>query len=226
MAAKEYIIQNANHNNMGRLNIVGCIFGRLTVIEFSGVKNQKTLWLCKCSCGKEIVAVGAMLKAGNTNSCGCFKIDGIVNRSLKHGHQRIGNKSAEYRAWRHMKSRCYNPNVERYDNYGGKGVIVCDRWINSFENFYLDMGQRPSPLHSVDRYPDVNGNYEPSNCRWATTEQQSRNTTKNHWLEYGGEKLVLSDWAIKLKTFPANINRMLKKKSFKEVVEYYKNKTC
>lgn len=181
-----------------KLDIVGQVFGRLTITEFVGTNSHGTIWTCMCICGNEIIASGKQLKIGNTKSCGCLKIEGIISRSLKHGHQRVSNKSAEYRAWRHMKSRCYNPNVERYENYGGKGVTVCDRWLNSFENFYADMGSRPSPLHLLDRYPDVNGNYEPSNCRWAT----------------------------RLKTFPANLNRMLKKKSFKEVIEYYKNKIC
>lgn len=209
-----------------RMEITGQIFGRLTVIEFIEVRNGRTMWRCKCKCGNEVIAVGQYLKSGNTRSCGCFKIDGIRQRSIKHGHQTIENKSAEYRIWRHMKSRCYNPNVERYPNYGGRGVKVCERWINSFENFFFDMGPRPSANHSLDRYPNVNGDYEPTNCRWATTKEQSRNTTTNSWLEYEGERLILSDWAIKLKTFPSNINRMLKKKSFKEVVEYYKNRIC
>jgi|SRR6478752_562102 len=209
-----------------RLDIVGQTFERLSVIAFAGVKGEKTMWLCRCKCGKEIRVAGVSLRAGKTKSCGCYKVDGIRERSLKHGHQTQDNNSAEYRIWRHMKSRCYNPNVERYPNYGGRGVIVCERWLNSFENFYADMGPRPTASHSIDRFPDVNGNYEPSNCRWATTTEQSRNTTQNNWLEYNGERLILSDWAIRLKAHPSNINRMLKRKSFKEVVEYYKNKTC
>lgn len=95
-------------------------------------------------------------------------------------------ESAEYRAWCHMKTRCLLKTVHNYASYGGRGIRVCERWLNSFENFYADMGPRPSKLHSLDRYPDKNGNYEPANCRWATAKEQARNLRTNKIIEYNG----------------------------------------
>ena len=122
-----------------------------------------------------------------------------------------------------MKTRCSLPSVERFPNYGGRGVGVCERWESSFENFLADVGPRPSINHSLDRI-DVNGNYEPGNVRWATRAEQMRNMTTNHWEEYNGERRILSDWAVIFKTSPSNINSKLKKMSFAAIVEYFKNK--
>ncbi len=209
-------------------DLTNLVFGRLTVIEYAGLKERKSgrraQWKCLCSCGKVLNVVGSDLLRGGSTSCGCYKNEKIGKLNLTHGQQRKGKRTSEHRSWRHMKSRCYNPNVERYPNYGGKGIKVCDRWLNSFENFFEDMGPKPSPLHSLDRFPDTNGDYEPSNCRWGTREQQSRNTTKNHWIEFGGERMILTDWAKRLGTSAGNINRMMKKKSISETIEYHLNK--
>lgn len=206
-------------------NLVGLKFGRLKVQEYAGRKgtkiNTRIVWKCQCDCGKIVIVQGIDLTRGMSKSCGCLKIDLLIQRSMTHGHQRGDQKSPEYRTWRHIKSRCYNPNVERYPNYGGRGIKMCDRWKDSFVNFYADMGPRPSNKHSIDRFPDINGDYEPNNCRWATSSQQLRGMTINHWLEYNGDRRVLTDWAIELKTFPSSINRMLKTKNFEQVVQYY-----
>lgn len=93
-----------------------------------------------------------------------------------------------------MKTRCYNPRNKRYDRYGGRGIIVCERWLNSFENFLADMGRRPSPVHSLDR-KDNDGNYEPGNCRWATAREQANNSSHVRWLAHGGVTLSLTGWA-------------------------------
>jgi hemin uptake protein HemP len=130
-----------------------------------------------------------------------------------------------------MKNRCYNKNGEDYPEYGAKGIKVCDRWRKSFENFFADMGKRPSKTHSIDRYPNKKGNYNPSNCRWATKKEQSRNLKSNKYFLYNGEMIILKDLAEILKTHPSNINRMLLSKSIVETIEYYelrniKNKKC
>lgn len=111
---------------------------------------------------------------------------------MKHGAAKRNKETPEYRAWKHMKSRCYNPNVEKYSDYGGRGILVCDRWLQSFSNFYEDMGPRPSPYHSIDRM-DNNSNYESSNCRWATKSEQAYNRRQGkrpRKLAYRGVSIV------------------------------------
>lgn len=116
-------------------------------------------------------------------------------KMVKHGCSGR-NKTAEYRSWACAKDRCYNKKATGYENYGGRGIIVCDRWLHSFENFLLDMGEKPTPKHSLDRI-DVNGNYCPENCRWATIFIQSRNKKKRTLFTYKNESLCIADWSIR-----------------------------
>src|SRR5688572_29552695 len=167
-----------------KLDLTGRRFGRLTAIKDIGKTNQGVYnWLCRCDCGNEIVVRGTSLTYGSTKSCGCLISESTSKRFKKHGKS---NGSDEYLAWENMKARCYQKSNIRYGEYGGRGIIVCDRWKNSFENFYSDVGNRPSKLHSLDRFPDVNGNYEPRNVRWATMAQQNRNKRDNVVIEYEG----------------------------------------
>lgn len=202
------------------IDISNQVFGRLSVIRFFGMDKQGAKWVCICTCGKDVIQFGKTLRSGKAVSCGCYKNEKIFERSFKHGH---ANKTAEYRAWRHMKSRCYNPNVYNYEIYGGSGIIVCDRWLESFEYFLSDMGARPTPEHSIDRI-NGKGNYEPKNCRWATKAEQSRNISTNRWIEFHGNRLILSDWATMFKTTPTNLSRMIKGKSILYAFNYYLNK--
>jgi hypothetical protein len=124
-----------------------------------------------------------------------------------------------------MKRRCYAPSVKEFRNYGGNGIRVCDRWRYSFENFLTDMGRRPTPNHSIDRFPDKKGNYEPSNCRWATRAEQNRNLNRNVWIEHDGKKMILEDWARLLKIHGRNISRHLNRgKTLSWVVNYFTTK--
>jgi hypothetical protein len=113
---------------------------------------------------------------------------------LRHGHARKGKSTGEYFTWQSMIQRCKNPNSVQYPRYGGRGISVCEQW-NEFAVFLRDMGERPSPGHSIDRFPDKNGNYEPGNCRWATRKEQGRNTRQNRLITIKGETRCLIEWA-------------------------------
>lgn len=114
---------------------------------------------------------------------------------IKHGHARKGHISLEFHSWASMLSRCTNPKDANFYLYGERGIAVCARWLNSFENFLTDMGPRPSKSHTIDRYPDKNGNYEPGNCRWATKLEQGNNTRRNVLLEFAGKRQTIAQWA-------------------------------
>lgn len=161
---------------MKKLDIEGLRFGKLTAIQQNG-KNTfgQLLWKCVCECGNTANVVAAKLNSGHTKSCGCLVGISVIKRCTTHGQNKRKNVTGEYRVWYHIKTRCLNSKVKEYKNYGGRGIKMCDRWLNSFENFFEDMGKRPSNKHSIDRFPNKNGNYEKINCRWATSEQQARN---------------------------------------------------
>lgn len=115
--------------------------------------------------------------------------------SISHGHASRKGTSAEYWTWKNMKARCLSPTNPQYSNYGGRGIRICERWLANFENFLADMGSRPSSKHSLDRYPDNNGNYEPGNVRWATQQQQTRNRRGNHLVTINEDTRCLTEWA-------------------------------
>lgn len=140
-----------------------------------------------CECGVEKEFEGSSLRAGTSKSCGCTKKEIAKNINLSHGKY----KSPEYRTWVKMKERCYNPNTERYPSYGGRGITVCERWLNSFENFYEDMGKKPKG-YSIERI-NVDGNYEPNNCKWASSQEQHYNKTNTLYVEYKNENKSLSE---------------------------------
>lgn len=184
-------------------DLTGKKFGRLTVVGFSHLtKWRDACWTCRCSCGKTTAVRGCHLRAGNTGSCGCWQHETRIKNGheygyFKHGHTAGRTESAEYKCWSSMKNRCYNKNDRRYKDYGGRGITICKRWLNSFEDFYSDVGPRPGPGYSLDRISN-NGNYCRSNIRWATRKQQQRNQRSNRLIEFQNERLCVAEWAERL----------------------------
>lgn len=173
--------------------------GSLTVIEEAPRgPNRHRMFLCKCICGKVVKVRRVELLAARRTSCGCAMVKravaiGHANRT--HGESYGTGDTTEYHSWNQMIGRCCNPANHGYKDYGARGITVCERWRNSFEAFLADLGRKPSPQHSLDRYPDNDGNYEPGNVRWATRTEQGRNKRNNKLLAYKGQVLPLSAWA-------------------------------
>lgn len=152
-------------------------FGRWRVISTVIRRDGRRFWGCECDCGVLKQVYEQSLKAGRSRSCGCLRKERVSHRRFIHGAAYIPGQSAtpEYNAWQNAKRRCYDQNHPRYADWGGRGIAMCARWKDSFPSFLADMGPRPSPKHSLDRYPNNNGNYEPRNCRWGTAKQQVDN---------------------------------------------------
>ena len=180
-----------------RMDLTGQVFGRLTVLGLKsrggGYGATRLYWNCRCECGALTTCLTHALRSGGSKSCGCLNLDRVHERNKTHGK----TGSIEYSVWISMKGRCTNPRSDCYDRYGGRGIKVCDRWLNSFENFLADMGPRPSLAYSIDRI-DNNGNYEPGNCRWATMKAQGSNKRSNRLLEHNGLAMTISQWTAHL----------------------------
>lgn len=181
---------------MGRIDLMGQKFGRLTVIENAGSNARgSALWKCCCDCGNEIVAEARLLRSGNTKSCGCLKKDIQRKRMIKKNTTHNERYTRLYRTWAHMIWRCENPNAGAYPLYGGRGISVCREWRESFEDF-RDWARRSgyNDTLSIDRI-DVDGNYEPSNCRWITLDEQQNNKRNNHYLTFNGKTKTIAEWS-------------------------------
>lgn len=171
----------------------------------------KAYWVCQCTCEFQtvVVVLGYDLRNDLSKSClRCSRKRSALARTDNKKHRMSGTKV--YRAWQSMKNRCYNPDVTVYENYGGRGIQVCNRWLNSFENFYADMGDPPSNEHSIDRI-DVNGNYEPGNVRWATWKEQCRNKRNNIYIEFNGKRQTGAEWAKEFGVPPSTIYSRVEK---------------
>lgn len=175
-------------------DLTGMKFGRLTVLREDGRSNDGHVkWLCKCECGNLVSVISRDLRRGQ-QSCGCYR--SIKNKELHKTHGKTNTRL--FHIWGGMKARCCNPKSDSYNSYGGRGISVCEEWLNDFECFYdwsMSNGYRDDL--TIDRI-DFNGNYEPSNCRWATVKQQANNTRSNVYLEHEGKIQTMKMWAEEL----------------------------
>lgn len=190
----------------------GMRFGKLLVISQSKSSlSGNAIWLCLCDCGKSKEVLGGSLRQGTSKSCGCVHFS----------HGRSG--TTEYRSWCHMIERCENVKCADFKNYGGRGISVCARWRNSFENFLADMGEKPHPSLSIER-KENNGNYEPTNCQWATATEQRRNKRNIKFSmeiareirSYHYQGVRTADIARFFKTSGTHISHVIKNASWKE----------
>ncbi len=168
------------------VDVTGLRLGRLVAVKFARrAADRHSVWLWQCDCGRTVEVAANAVKNGNTRSCGCLKDEGANHRT--HG----ATGTTELAIWESMHQRCRNPNTVNYKHYGGRGIVVCERW-QRFESFLSDMGRRPSMDVTLDRV-DVNGNYEPSNCRWATAKEQHRNKRNTFWVKVNGARVSLTE---------------------------------
>ena len=183
--------------HMGRLiDLTDNVFERLKVIKRTGTDKQRNpLWLCKCECEKEVIVRGNLLKSGNTKSCGCLQKD--VAAKLKTTHSLSIDKNGVvprlYASWRNMKSRCFNPNTPKFKNHGGRGITVCEEWLDylPFHEWATSHGYRKDL--TLER-TNNDGNYEPGNCKWSTAKEQANNKRTTKIIEINNERHTQSEW--------------------------------
>ena len=187
---------------MNFVDLSGQKIGRLTVLKRVENKSGRVRWLCKCDCGNVTQATANQLITGKKVSCGCFKKEKLKYEKKTHGL----SSSKTYYSWCNMIRRCNQKNHRAFIHYGGRGISVCERWM-TFENFLSDMGEKPDGL-TLER-KNVNGNYEPSNCRWATPSQQAANTRRT--IVWNGQKTTIKAVAAKHGVPRTSLNKLLKR---------------
>lgn len=196
-------------------DLTGRTFNNLTILKFAEKgKKGKYKWLCRCTCGNEKIILGASLKSGNTKSCGCLQKEKVRKRSTKHGL----SETKEYSNWYSMINKCNNPTNNQYKDYGDIGIIVCERWLESFETFLEDVGKRPTDKHILDRIDKI-GDFEPNNCKWATRKERANNRRYNKYITIGNERKSIIEWCEISKTKRSTItNRLIRNWSPEEAV--------
>lgn len=174
-------------------DLAGKRFGRLLV--HARVKiDERVGYHCLCDCGNSKIIRAGDLRSGRSTSCGCYRAESAAQRMTTHGHSVQKIETREFRAWSAMRRRCRDKNHVSYKHYKQRGIKVCKQWQNSFENFLADVGPAPSEHHTLDRFPDKDGNYEPGNVRWATRKEQTWNSSRPRFLEFQGKRLPISEW--------------------------------
>ncbi len=172
---------------MNRSMLLGQRFGRLlvTLLDERRAINGERYWKCICQCGNICLVTTSNLRRGNVRSCACLQREANTTHGRSH--------SAEYKTWEAMRRRCMKPKDKNFHSYGGRGITVCERW-QKFEHFFTDMGEKPTPKHSIDRI-DNEGPYSPDNCRWATQQEQCQNRRGNLYLTYEDRRQTITEWA-------------------------------
>lgn len=175
-------------------NYTGKRFGRLVAVSFERRKSgsrYRIFWVCRCDCGQTTSVVNDALKSGDTQSCGCMQKEKARARRTSHGQSR----TRLYRIWEGIKTRCLSDTSPAFHNYGGRGISICERWREDFSAFAADVGDPPTTSHTIDRYPNNDGNYEPGNVRWATRQEQGRNRRGLNEIEFNGQLMCLAEVA-------------------------------
>lgn len=191
------------------IDLTGQRFGRWLVIKRVGTNNHGSpTWKARCDCGIVKIINGMALRQGASKSCGCYNKDVHREVCLKRNTTHGLVHSKAYHTWVNMRQRCENPKATAYKKYGAKGITVCERW-KTFENFYADIGEPPSPLHTIER-KDPKGEYAPGNCRWATQKEQQNNRSNNHRITHGGETKTLNQWAAHIGINRSSLTRRIK----------------
>lgn len=169
-------------------------FGRLVILGLAGKNKWRNYqWLCKCDCGKEIIATISNLRSEKTQSCGCLRKEIVMKTMTVHGHFKNRKMTGIYNSWCHMIQRCTNPNNKRYKDYGGRGITICDRWLK-FENFNEDMGKSWKPGLMLERRKNELG-YFKDNCHWATRKEQQRDRRNNRLITAFSKTQIMIEWA-------------------------------
>lgn len=190
------------------IDISGKKFGRLSVTRFHSMRGRAPLFECLCDCWKVRICYGSHIRRGNTKSCGCLSRDNFIKARTIHGAAIGNNFTPEYKTWRSMRNRCLHNSSPEFKNYGGRGIKICKRW-DVFKNFLADMGLKPVGDYSIERI-NTNGNYEPSNCRWATRIEQASNKSNNHFISFQGKTKTIAQWSRYLKFKPSKIQNRLR----------------
>lgn len=173
-------------------DISGQKYGRLTAVSFSHGSNNHSYWNWACDCGNQIITSSVHVKRGATKSCGCLNKESAQARFFKHGLK----NTREYNSWRAAKNRCYQPTGIGYKNYGGRGIVMCEEWKDSFNQFLEDMGPCPEGM-TLERL-DTNGPYSPQNCAWKSRKEQARNKRYNLKIKHEGKEILLVELAEQL----------------------------
>lgn len=203
---------------IARIDLSGLRFGKLTAVR--AVSWSPTKWIAKCDCGQEVVVMQGNICNGHTTSCGCNRIS---LHSVTHGHNRGRKPSRTLQSYRHAKSRCVNTDDPKYPDYGGRGIKMCNEWVADFSVFLRDMGECPHGT-TIDRI-DNDGDYEPSNCRWATKSQQSRNKRNNVLIVHNGQRMIAKDYAKEVgKDYSSLLSRLKRTDTIEKVATILKRK--